>query len=465
MKAIQFILTFVSAMLLVSTTGLAQDERYGETPEQQLKCKEALSVYKSYKKQKNYDEAYIQWRKACDVCPETASEGLYADGTSFIGKELKKVEDEDPRKAVLIDSLLYLHDKRMELYPSTKRSPNNRCEVLGRKASDFYKYNKNEHQQAYEMFKESIDCLKESSSATTLYQYYTASFYTMKRALKGDTLAQANMRAQMLTDYLSLTDYVQFGMAKAQEAGKDRDVQRYKKAKKNIETVFVAIADCDDMVPVLEAAVAADSTNMDLKQKVLRLLNKKECTDNGLFLPVATAVYSVEPSAPAAYAIGIGFAKTSQLDSSFAYMEDAVNRCDSCSEKATYLLKTGQIASAMGRTSTARNYARQLLELDAENADAYMLIGDAIAGSSKACNDGALGSRSVFWVASDYYARAKRMNSELQELADKKMANMAKQFPTVDDIFTYGKQAGGSFTVPSKPGCPCAGETTTIRVR
>ena len=465
MKAIQFILTFVSAMLLVSTTGLAQDERYGETPEQQLKCKEALSVYKSYKKQKNYDEAYIQWRKACDVCPETASEGLYADGTSFIGKELKKVEDEDSRKAVLIDSLLYLHDKRMELYPSTKRSPNNRCEVLGRKASDFYKYNKNEHQQAYEMFKESIDCLKESSSATTLYQYYTASFYTMKRALKGDTLAQANMRAQMLTDYLSLTDYVQFGMAKAQEAGKDRDVQRYKKAKKNIETVFVAIADCDDMVPVLEAAVAADSTNMDLKQKVLRLLNKKECTDNGLFLPVATAVYSVEPSAPAAYAIGIGFAKTSQLDSSFAYMEDAVNRCDSCSEKATYLLKTGQIASAMGRTSTARNYARQLLELDAENADAYMLIGDAIAGSSKACNDGALGSRSVFWVASDYYARAKRMNSELQELADKKMANMAKQFPTVDDIFTYGKQAGGSFTVPSKPGCPCAGETTTIRVR
>ena len=177
MKAIQLILTFVSTMLLASTAGLAQDERYGKTPEQQLKCKEALSVYKSYKKQKNYEEAYIQWRKACAVCPETASEGLYADGTSFIGKELKKLEDEDPRKAVLIDSLLYLHDKRMELYPSTKRSPNNRCEVLGRKASDFYKYNKNEHQQAYEMFKESIDCLKESSSATTLYQYYTASFY------------------------------------------------------------------------------------------------------------------------------------------------------------------------------------------------------------------------------------------------------------------------------------------------
>ena len=464
MKALQTLFTAL-AVMLASTASLAQDERYGDTPDQQLKCKEALSVYKSYKKQKNYDEAYIQWRKACEVCPETASEGLYADGASFIGKELKKVKDEDPRKAVLVDSLLYLHDKRMELYPSTKRSPNNRCEVLGRKATDFYKYNKDQHKVAYEMFKESIECLKEESSATTLYQYYTASFYTMKRELKGDTVAQANMRAQMLTDYLALTDYVQAGMAKAQESGKERDVKRYEKAKGNIETVFVAIADCADMVPVLDAAVAADPENMDLKLKVLRLLNKKECTDNDLFLPVATAVYSVEPSAPAAYAIGIGFAKASQLDSSFTYMEDAVNRCGDCTEKLTYLLKTGQIASAMGRTSTARNYARQVLDVDAENADAYMLIGDAIAGSSSACNDGALGSRSVYWVASDYYAKAKRLNEELAEKASKKMANMAKQFPTVDDIFTYGKQAGGSFTVPNKPGCPCSGETTTIRVR
>jgi hypothetical protein len=103
--------------------------------------------------------------------------------------------------------------------------------------------------------------------------------------------------------------------------------------------------------------------------------------------------------------------------------------------------------------------------LDSDNADAYMLIGDAIAGSSSACDDGALGARSVYWVASDYYARASRLDAEVADLAGRKMANMAKQFPTVDDIFTYGKTAGGSFTVGTKPGCPCSGETTTIRVR
>ena len=92
-----------------------------------------------------------------------------------------------------------------------------------------------------------------------------------------------------------------------------------------------------------------------------------------------------------------------------------------------------------------------------------MLIGDAIAGSSSACNDGALGSRSVYWVASDYYAKAKRLNEELAEKAGKKMANMAKQFPR----WTTSSPTASKPAVlhGSQQARPCSGETTTIRVR
>ena len=149
MKVLQHLLFLGLAASMVGNPCFSQDDKYGSTEEQRINCKEALSVYKSYKKQKNYDEAYIQWKKACAVCPEKASEGIYADGATFVGKELKKIEADNPRHTGLVDSLMFLHDKRMELFPSTKRSPNNRCEVLGRKAADFYKYNKDEHQQAY----------------------------------------------------------------------------------------------------------------------------------------------------------------------------------------------------------------------------------------------------------------------------------------------------------------------------
>ena len=50
------ILLSAGLMLLAPLASQAQnDSKYGETEEQQLLCKEALSVYKSYKKQKNYD--------------------------------------------------------------------------------------------------------------------------------------------------------------------------------------------------------------------------------------------------------------------------------------------------------------------------------------------------------------------------------------------------------------------------
>ena len=146
-------------------------------------------------------------------------------------------------------------------------------------------------------------------------------------------------------------------------------------------------------------------------------------------------------------------------------MEEAVSRCDSCPKQMAYLLKTGQIASALKRSVTAKRYANQVIAIDPNNADAYMLIGDAIAGASSACNDGALGKRSVYWVAHDYYARAKRMNPELEEKANARMSKMSKQFPTIEEVFTLGLQAGTSFTVKQVSGCPCSGMTTNIRVR
>ena len=118
MKVLQHIFFVSLASALLGNACFAQDDKYGATEEQRINCKEALSVYKSYKKQKNYDEAYIQWRKACAVCPERASEGIYADGASFVGKELKKIDADRSASRRAVDSLMFLHDKRMELFPS-----------------------------------------------------------------------------------------------------------------------------------------------------------------------------------------------------------------------------------------------------------------------------------------------------------------------------------------------------------
>lgn len=459
---------FIILVVALPTCLIAQNEdKYGTTDNERILCKEALSVYKSYNKQKNYSEAYQQWEKACNVCPQAVQESLYSHGAVFLKNEIKGAvgEGDEIRKAVLVDSLMWIYDMRMQLFPVTKKKPNNRCGVLGRAASDFYRFNKDSAEVACGMFKESIDCLEAKSSASVLSGYYVTSFYTMKAINKIDKEAGTARKAEMLTDYLMLMDYCNKAIGMAQEAGKEKDIKGYNKAKVNIEKTFIAIAQCDDMVPVLQASVEADTANFELKKKVLSLLTNRECTENELFLPVATAIYDQEPSAKAAYAIGMSYAKLSQLTQSFTYMEEAVSLCDSCPEQITYLLKTGQIASALKKSSTARRYANQILALEPNNADAVMLIGDAVASASRACNDGALGKRAVYWVAHDYYSRAKKMNPELAEKAGKRMSKMSKQYPTIDEVFELGLQAGGTFTVKSVSGCPCSGESTIIRVR
>ena len=251
------------------------------------------------------------------MCPPTVQESLYADGATFIKAEIKvaKKRMDDVRQVVLVDSLMWVYDMRMELFPSTKKKPNNRCHTLGRKASDQYKFFKSQPEVALEMFKESIDCLGSKSSASTLSGYYVTSFYTMKAVNKEDKEKGTEMKANMLTDYLMLMEYADSAIANAN--GKEKTINGYKSAKENIQKTFIAIAKCDEMVPVLQASIDANPDDIELKRKVLSLLVDRECTENDLFLPVATAVYDLEPSAEAAYAIGMGYAKKSDFANSF----------------------------------------------------------------------------------------------------------------------------------------------------
>ena len=73
------------------------------------------------------------------------------------------------------------------------------------------------------------------------------------------------------------------------------------------------------------------------------------------------------------------------------------------------------------------------------------------------CSDSPLGGREVYWLATDYYQRAKAKDSNVASKANTKISQVKKSYPTIDDLFTYGITEGQSITVK------CLGETTTAR--
>jgi tetratricopeptide (TPR) repeat protein len=452
MKHIALLTGMLLALLMTGRMTAQDQSQYGETEEQQIACMEALSVYTSFKSQKNMKDAYRTWQKACEVCPIDVKESLYIDGARFIKEELK-VEKERARKLVLADSLMLIYDIRMAQFPTTDRNPDNRCYVLGFKAGDFSRLFSKRTDAIYAMYKEAYECAGQEASASVLSGYYIALFEMFKTAEGKEKSAYLS---DLLTDYLALQDYVDSNIKATDD---ERTKDGYEKARNNLDEIFVQIADCDQMVPVLEQKVADSPDDQELKKKVLRLMNRKDCSDGDFFIAVAQAVYETDPDHPSAYAIGKTLLKSGDYSGALTYFEEAINNCNDCSELETYLLRAGQVSSVLKQLTKARNYAKRVLAINPKNGQAILLEGDVIFSMSSQCDDGALGARSVYWLAADYYARAKSVDPSVSETASKKIAAAKGQYPSKEDIFQFSKKEGESFTVP------CLGETTTIRIR
>ena len=71
---------FLSA-ILISSTLFAQDEipKYGNDT---LKCKQMLSLYSTFVKQKNYEDAMEGWRYVFNECPRS-TKNIYLHGAKI----------------------------------------------------------------------------------------------------------------------------------------------------------------------------------------------------------------------------------------------------------------------------------------------------------------------------------------------------------------------------------------------
>ncbi|MGB0424498.1 MAG: tetratricopeptide repeat protein, partial [Flavobacteriales bacterium] len=261
--------------------------------------------------------------------------------------------------------------------------------------------------------------------------------------------------ALMLTEYLTLQAISDHNIA---NQTKESTVEGYKKAKANIDEIFVLIANCEKMVPIFEKKIAASPDDMDLKIKALKLMNGKDCTESDFYLDLADTVHMADPTHESAYAVGMGYLKKDEFSKSLNYFEQAVELCGDCPDLEKYLLRAGQVASVLKQTSKARSYANKVLKINPNSGDAYLLIGDAVATGAKQCADGGIGERAVYWVAVDYYYKAKSVDSSVADKAQKKINSYSGQFPTKEDLFTYGIAVGSTFDT-------CLGVSTKVRAR
>ena len=108
------LLILLAVLIGGSGATLSAQGKYGADS---ANCIKYLSYYKEYYKQKNYDDALPNWRKAYSICPPTANQNMLIDGTTLIRRLISKNAKNAIYKEALVDSLLKIHDLRAEYYP------------------------------------------------------------------------------------------------------------------------------------------------------------------------------------------------------------------------------------------------------------------------------------------------------------------------------------------------------------
>lgn len=465
-------------------------------------CVKNFSLFREFYRQRNYKDSYEPWQKVLNDCPQ-ASKNIYINGTVILNYQLRNTKDIN-RQESLVDTLMLVYDNRIVNFGQEGY-------VLGRKAIDYIRYVPNFYvkrasaekdpeklklindsiieiwNNAYRLFERSIDLEKNESSAPVVDAYFqTTEIYFKNNNLEKDIIIEAYDKASDIldfninqqTDKLASAFREMDAMKVATEEGnidnetfekmtkkfeKDttsimRTLNGYNAVKSNIETRFTPYATCEDLISIYGKKLEGHEENVELLTKVTRLMNRKKCIDNQVFFTATENLHRIQPTANSSFLMGYMLFRKEEYARAKDFLEEAINKYEKESDKASAYIMLVEVSSKMGQYSTARQYAYKYAEAVPTSGMPYLLIGDMYASTATSCGDNELTTRVAYWAAADKYNRAKQIDKSIEEEANQRISRVRARFPDKNTVFFYGLKQGQSYTVGG-----WINETTTVR--
>lgn len=414
-----------------------------------------LSLYTEFYKQKDYSSAFPHWKKLYTSYPKSTV-NLYIHGAKMYEKMIEQEQDADKRNK-LIDDYMKLYDKRIKYFGE-------KGYVLGRKGTAWLKYkleangsNSPEDDQLKGIYKSAYEWLNESISlqgneteppVLVLYMQTTVALFKLGELPK----------EQVVANYEKTMEIANAIVAESQDADKIKQTQ---------ETVIPFIdsafgksgaADCDALVNIYSEEFKNKQDDADFIKSMLRRLGRAGCTESELFAQGTVRLYELDPSAEAAFNMARRFIKKGDSENAKKYYKMAMEQETDQDLLATYYYEYALFIFAKEHAyQEARAYARKALAINPNYCDAYMLIGNIYVAASQKFEGTALEKSAIFWLAVDYFNKARKYEDCAVEAAES-ASKYRKYFPNKEEAFMEGLQAGSTYKVEG-----WINETTKVR--
>lgn len=430
-------------MALSSTSVFAQG-KYGVDS---ANCIKYLSFYKDYFKQKSYNEALPNWREAFKRCPPTANQTMLVDGTTLMRKLISQNSKNPVYREKLVDSLMMIHDIRIANYPKYAVTARNN------KGLDLANYVQNDPERLYKEYGEIIAGNKTKTKPTILLFYFDSAVELYKNgSLNEEEIIGVYEGCIELLSKMDPKDAA--------------DKEMVDDMKVKIEELFASnnIADCDKLIELYTPKFEADPQNIELAEKIVRFMSAADgCTDNALFIAAATSIHKSNPTHTSAYTLYKLNASTGKSAEAVKYLQEAIDREDSdAAQDAEYYYELAVYNFKCGNNLAAEQAAKKVIPLATTSevkGKTYMLIGTIWGGVR--CDGNDIAKRAPYWVAVDYFERAKAADPELAAEANKRINEYKKYYPLTADAFMFGVNDGETYQV----SCGGFKANTTVRTQ
>lgn len=420
-----------------------------------IRCITELSLYQEAFKQwkkTNYKSAIVDeflphWRWVF-LNGQRASENTYVNGLKIVNYYLKKAAS-DEEKSAYLDTLEMVHEARIKYFPNHYRTGKSQIGSLkGKMGVDLFMLAPERCEKAYNLLGEAIELSGAKSSTATIVYYFRA---TIKMVKSG------NADEELIIDtYDEISTLVDQNLVKYKDNAKY--LSQWENVKGNIDNTFEPFATCEVLIKIYGKKFEANPTDIALLNKVTKILRKKKCTKSDLFFNSTQALYNADPTPEAAMLMGKMNIENEAYADAAKYYLDAIDMIENTMEKADIYSDLGKIYYKLKDFAKARTYARKAIALNPTDGMSYILIGDLYASSASKCGDNNLTKKVAYWAAVDKYYQAKRANSELVELANKRIATYSRHFPQMDVLFFRELNEGDTYKVEC-----WINETTTVR--
>ena len=430
----------VLTLMLALPCSLFAQGKYGKDS---AECIKYLSYYKEYYKQKAYDDALPNWRKAYSICPATANQTMLIDGTSLMRRLITKNAKDPVYRAALIDSLMAIHDARAEAWPK------NAVTTLNNKGQDLANYIKDNPARLHSELSAIIEANQGGTKASLfLFDLQSAiSLYNNGKLGAEDVIACYQRNLGYLDE------------AKPKSSAETEQIQ---KVRTDLETLFISskVASCEDLIALFEPRFNAAPEDLNLVKNIVKMLSiTEDCQDNDLYLRAATNMYALEPSYNSAYFLYKLNSSKGNYEAAVKYLDEAIGYDESdAATDAQYSYELAAYCFKNARFAKANAAARAALELDSSLAGkCYFLIGQI--WGTVSCGGDEIQTRAHFWVAVDYMRKAATADESLADEANRMIAQYSRYYPQTAEAFMYNFTDGQSYTVN------CSGMTATTTVR